>query len=252
MRFACIIAFILLLATLTFAALPQTISYQGYLKSADGTPVNTAVNITFSLYSSNPARNNPVWRDTRSVTPANGIYSVILGEGKPISAPFDAPYWLGVQVESDPEMAPLQPLAASPYAFRAAAVDSVESGALADNSVTSAKISGPIAAGKLDLSGVVAKSGDTMTGTLNLPANGLTVGTNQLAVTGGKVGIGTATPNEQLEITGNLRLPPTTATTGIINTGANTLIHTYGTYNFFAGQCRESHNHRLLEHRQRG
>jgi hypothetical protein len=51
----------------------------------------------------------------------------------------------------------------------------------------------------------------------------------------GNVGIGTGTPNEQLEITGNLRLPSTTATTGIIRSGADTLIHTYGTDNFFAG-----------------
>jgi hypothetical protein len=51
----------------------------------------------------------------------------------------------------------------------------------------------------------------------------------------GNVGIGTASPNEQLEITGNLRLPATTSTTGIIKSGSNTLIHTYGTGNFFAG-----------------
>ena len=49
------------------------------------------------------------------------------------------------------------------------------------------------------------------------------------------IGIGTLTPNEQLEITGNLRLPPTTATTGIIKSGANRLIHSYGSGNFFAG-----------------
>ncbi|MBL0225717.1 MAG: tail fiber domain-containing protein [Geobacteraceae bacterium] len=84
--------------------------------------------------------------------------------------------------------------------------------------------------------GAVAKAGDTMTGTLNLPANGLTVGTNQLVVVGGEVGIGTASPNEQLEITGNLRLPATTATTGIIKRGANSLIHTYGGNSFFAGE----------------
>jgi hypothetical protein len=55
----------------------------------------------------------------------------------------------------------------------------------------------------------------------------------------GKVGIGTTAPNEQLEITGNLRLPATTANAGIIRQGANTLIHTYDANyvvtNFFAG-----------------
>src|SRR3989304_3079598 len=49
------------------------------------------------------------------------------------------------------------------------------------------------------------------------------------------VGIGTASPSEQLHITGNLRLPSTTATTGIIKSGDYTLIHTYGSNNFFAG-----------------
>jgi hypothetical protein len=52
---------------------------------------------------------------------------------------------------------------------------------------------------------------------------------------GTSVGIGTASPGEQLELTGNLRLPPTTTTTGIIRSGSNTLIHSYGTGNFFAG-----------------
>ena len=51
----------------------------------------------------------------------------------------------------------------------------------------------------------------------------------------GKVGIGTVTPNEQLEITGNLRLPVSTASVGIIKSGENRFIHNYGTDNFFAG-----------------
>lgn len=51
----------------------------------------------------------------------------------------------------------------------------------------------------------------------------------------GNVGIGTLTPSEQLELTGNLKLPATTATAGQIRQGDNTLIHTFGTANFFAG-----------------
>lgn len=39
-----------------------------------------------------------------------------------------------------------------------------------------------------------------MTGALNLPANGLAVGTNQLVTTGGNVGIGTATPFARFNI----------------------------------------------------
>lgn len=48
----------------------------------------------------------------------------------------------------------------------------------------------------------VAKAGDTMTGRLNLPANGLEAGTNQLVLAGGNVGIGTASPNHRLRIIG--------------------------------------------------
>ncbi len=51
----------------------------------------------------------------------------------------------------------------------------------------------------------------------------------------GYVGIGVAAPNEQLEIAGNLRLPVTTATTGIIKAGSTVFLHTYGTSNVFLG-----------------
>ena len=54
--------------------------------------------------------------------------------------------------------------------------------------------------------------------------------------TSGNVGIGTASPNEQLEITGNFRLPATTATTGVIMSNGNRFIHNFGPGNFFAGK----------------
>jgi N-acetylneuraminic acid mutarotase len=49
-------------------------------------------------------------------------------------------------------------------------------------------------------------TGDTMTGPLNLPANGLAVGTSQLAVSNGNVGIGTASPSQKLEVSGNVKI----------------------------------------------
>ena len=50
----------------------------------------------------------------------------------------------------------------------------------------------------------VAKAGDTMTGALTLPSNGLIVGTNQLVVSGTNVGIGKANPGEKLDVVGNI------------------------------------------------
>lgn len=48
----------------------------------------------------------------------------------------------------------------------------------------------------------VSKAGDSMTGPLSLPANGLSVGSTQLVVSGGSVGIGTTTPRSKLDVEG--------------------------------------------------
>ncbi|MCX7944139.1 MAG: hypothetical protein N2746_06485, partial [Deltaproteobacteria bacterium] len=52
----------------------------------------------------------------------------------------------------------------------------------------------------------VNRAGDTMTGALNLPANGLNVGGGQLVATGGNVGIGTGAPKSRLHVVGDLVL----------------------------------------------
>jgi len=122
-----------------FAGLPQTISYQGYVKDTAGVPLHapapTGISMTFSLYSSNPPRSdNYVWRETQpTVAVVNGIYSTRLGSVTQISAPFDVPYWLGINIDNAGEM-PLQPLASVPYAMRAQAADAV-SLACTDDSV---------------------------------------------------------------------------------------------------------------------
>jgi len=49
-------------------------------------------------------------------------------------------------------------------------------------------------------------AGGTLSGTLSLPANGLTTANSQLVLAGGNVGIGTATPGAPLEVAGNLKI----------------------------------------------
>jgi hypothetical protein len=51
----------------------------------------------------------------------------------------------------------------------------------------------------------VAVSGDTMTGRLTLPANGLVVGSTQLVATNGYVGIGTSNPTNELAVNGTIK-----------------------------------------------
>jgi hypothetical protein len=52
----------------------------------------------------------------------------------------------------------------------------------------------------------------------------------------GRLGLGTTTPNEQLEISGNFRLPNSTSAAGNIMKGGLTFIHNYGTDNTFIGE----------------
>lgn len=112
-------AIILFAPALVGAALPQAIRFQGYL-TASGTPINAPTLMTLSLYSLNLARNNPVWRGPQPEIPVNGgSYDIQMGAVVPITAPLYIPFWQGVKVGTDAEIAPLQPRATSGYAFTA-------------------------------------------------------------------------------------------------------------------------------------
>jgi hypothetical protein len=58
----------------------------------------------------------------------------------------------------------------------------------------------------------VAKTGDTMTGALTLPVNGLQAGGNQLVLAGNNVGIGTANPAFKLDVAGTVNASQLSAT----------------------------------------
>jgi hypothetical protein len=131
---------VLLLATLSasavFAAVPQTISYQGYLTDSSGQPMNGTVGMTFSLYNV-ATGGSALWTEGHSVTVTNGVHSVILGGSSlvpvPITLPFDQQYYLGIRVGSDPEMSPRQKLTSGGYAIRSGYADSVQDSALTAN-----------------------------------------------------------------------------------------------------------------------
>lgn len=78
-------------------------------------------------------------------------------------------------------------------------VDNTELGYL--NGVTSAI--------QTQLNGKVDITGDTMTGTLNVPANGFKIGTDQMVASGGYIGIGTASPTAELEVDGDIKFSGT-------------------------------------------
>src|SRR5262245_15981025 len=89
-----------------------TISYQGYLTDASGTPVNGTVSMSFGLYTAPAGTAMPLWTETQNyVQVTKGVYAVQLGSVTPLNISFDQPYWLGVKVGNDAEMTPRQALA---------------------------------------------------------------------------------------------------------------------------------------------
>jgi YVTN family beta-propeller protein len=120
------VALLLVLTCLTWhaqAAPTATITFQGYLTDTNSVPLTAATDMTLALYPA-PTGGTPLWSEHQTgVQVSNGIYSIQMGSVSPITLPFDAVYYLGIAVGSDPEMTPRQELSAVPYAFRANSAD---------------------------------------------------------------------------------------------------------------------------------
>lgn len=150
---AMMLVMLTLAAPLTvFSAMPRTINYQGYLTASDGTPVNRSVTMQLSLYDS-PSGGTLLWTEQQAAPVAGGQYCVNLGSVSALALAFDKPYYLGVKLDADLEMAPRTLMTSSPYALHSAAADSV-----ADSSVGSTSIvNGAVTAAKLGISCVAGQ-----------------------------------------------------------------------------------------------
>jgi hypothetical protein len=121
-----VLLLLIIIPLIGYTAAPQTINYQGYLTDSSGIPVNGTVQMRFSLYDVETG-GTALWSETQTVIVNNGIYNVNLGAVNPINLPFDTQYYLGVQVGTDAEMVPRQPLTSVGYAFTA---DTLRGGAV--------------------------------------------------------------------------------------------------------------------------
>ena len=124
--------FSILLATLTFPAVfaagpPTQISYQGTLLDANGFPVTTTQAITVSFYTADTGRTS-FWQEAHTVTPAAGVFSIMLGSVTPLdpAAFAGGTVWLGVQPQNSAELSPRQALGSSVYALLAPDSDTLD------------------------------------------------------------------------------------------------------------------------------
>jgi hypothetical protein len=107
---------------------PLLLTEQGRLFDSTGTtPVSGSVTFTFSLYSAATA-GTPIWTETqRPITLDSGYFSAQIGAASATNPLTPAMFataassgtslYLGIQVNSDPELTPRQPLLTVPYAF---------------------------------------------------------------------------------------------------------------------------------------
>jgi hypothetical protein len=103
---------------------PSTITQQGRLLNADGTPTTGTLSMTFALYDSAMAT-TPIWSESQSVGLDNGYFSVQLGASTTLMSvaalisdlQAGTPLFLGVTVGSDSEMSPREEITSVPYAL---------------------------------------------------------------------------------------------------------------------------------------
>jgi hypothetical protein len=108
------------------------IPIQGRLTDASGTPLDGTYHLTFRLYDVESG-GTPLCDDSNAVSIDNGLFSSFMDdcyndlEGQQV--------WLGIEVESDGEMTPRQPIYVIPYALSlrpGAVISDTSSGAVLD------------------------------------------------------------------------------------------------------------------------
>ena len=269
------IVFLLATATLAIANLHAApmgtaFTYQGRLVSG-GSAATGLYDFDFALYdaASNGTQQGSTLT-TNAVPVTNGYFIVVLDFG----SAFDGnARWLDISVKTNGAgsynpLTPRQPLTPTPYAVMANSASNLL-GALPAAQLTgtfpASQLSGAVGNGQLANSSITVNAGTGLSGGGVVPLGGTTTLNNGgvLSVTGnadittsmvnGAVTLGDTATNANTASTivkrdgsgsfsagsatlsGNLNLPATTASAGLITSGYATLVHAYGYKNFFAG-----------------
>ena len=116
----------LALTPTVFAAIPHLMNYQGKATDKSGMPLNGTYNLTFRIYNSETG-GTLKWSETQPNIPiSNGIFQVQLGSVAQLNLPFDEPYWISIEINTDGEMTPRTRLASVPYAYKADKANSLD------------------------------------------------------------------------------------------------------------------------------
>jgi len=115
---------------------PPLVNYQGVLLDIGGSPIpNASKSVTFTIWKhiTSTSSSDIAWSEVQTITTdGQGQFSVYLGEVNPIlDNVFDGTdRWLGIKVDTDPEISPRTRLATTPFSFRISTIDGSTGGAV--------------------------------------------------------------------------------------------------------------------------
>ena len=102
-------------------------TYQGLLLDQSGIPINSMIQMEFTLYS-DPILDLDLWKEVHEITPKSGWFSVSLGSKIPLTIDFSQSLWLGMRIMGENESKPRIQLTAVPLAFHSLIADSLKGG----------------------------------------------------------------------------------------------------------------------------
>jgi len=212
----------------------RVLSFQGRLTDSLGNPITTATNVQFKLYNVSTAGTPLYTAGPCSITPdQDGIFSTLIGSDCGSEIPHSVftenpNVYLGVTVGSDSEMTPRQPIANVGYAINAETLQGFPPGEGTSNipfinkdgdlliAVAAPGIRSTFTSADFTLSSAKtaiiqsAAAGDvilqaTGSGVLRFRTAGNNDSYTQMIIdNNGNVGIGNLSPNQKLEVSGNI------------------------------------------------
>ncbi len=186
---------------------PRLIKFSGIAQDETKKPLSGVVGITFSLYK-DQLGGSPLWVETQNVqADVTGHYTAMLGsasaDGVPLSL-FSSgeAHWISTQVSGHEEAARVL-LLSVPYALKAADAETL--GGLPASAFMHANAGGLEAKAASPSAPKSPPAGVTGSGTKNfvpLWTGTATLGNSTIYETGGKVGVGTKTPQAEFDVVG--------------------------------------------------
>jgi hypothetical protein len=124
---------VLVLAVPALADIPQLINFQGVLTDGSGTPIaNQTRSVEFRIWNA-AVGGASKWSETQNVTTnSQGGFNVLLGSVSPIvdSVFWQPTRWLGIKVETDPEISPRAQIVSVAYSYRVGSINGALGGSI--------------------------------------------------------------------------------------------------------------------------